>query len=135
MKLFFSLLLPFLVDINDAYTPNSSNSKFALKKPSSSALGYIDGRVSSEVITVADLTFGIKQDDETTSLSNALGITELTIREEYDRWVMKYDRVPDESRYSTFKKNFLIQEDFNRKNGKSFQLNEFGDYTEGMYYL
>ena len=60
---------------------------------------------------------------------NADGI----IRREYSAWTKRYGKVRDEKRFQIFKKNFVTQMEMNRKNGKFYLLNEFGDLTKEEY--
>jgi hypothetical protein len=53
------------------------------------------------------------------------------IDEAYANWWTRYGKTTSASQFSTFKKNFLVLEEYNRKAGRSFLLNEYGDSTEG----
>lgn len=71
------------------------------------------------------------EDAETTALAASLGIEDIIIRQEYGKWLARYDKTADVTRYPQFKKNFLIQFQNDLKYGKFYTLNEFGDCTEG----
>jgi hypothetical protein len=122
-----------------AYTPNNFNSKASLNKPSSSALRYIDPSAEDEVhvfgLGEIDLTsaLSIKEDPVTAALAVSLGVSEDDVRFEYANWTMRYDKTADETRYSTFKKNILLQAQYNLEHGQNFSLNEYGDFTEGTF--
>lgn len=71
-------------------------------------------------------------DKETVALASSLGIDETIVRQEYEKWLDRYDKVADETRYPQFKKNFLIQFKNDLASGEFYTLNEFGDCKEGM---
>jgi hypothetical protein len=115
------------------YTPNNIRAANTPKtNPSPSALGYIDGKDAVDLVAFVPA-------DEVSSTANSLAtsleVSDSAVREEYSTWLMKYDKVADETRYATFKQNFLAQEEWNEANGQAFTLNEFGDYSEGTHYL
>lgn len=115
------------------YTPNNFRTANTPKtNPTSSALGYVDSEDS------VDLMAFVPADEVSSavnSLANSLEVSDRAVREEYSAWLIKYDKVADESRYATFKQNFLAQEEWNQANGQDFNLNEYGDYSEGKQYL
>jgi len=45
-------------------------------------------------------------DEETSALAASLGIEEIMIRQEYEKWLDRYNKVADETRYPQFKKEF-----------------------------
>ena len=102
-------------------------------KPTSptTALNFIDERLDTDLdlFFLEDLSLVV--DPVTRALANSLGVTDEMVRAEYNDWLMYYDKVPDESRYPIFKRNWLLQEDYNRMVGIDLALNEFGDCTEG----
>eukprot|EP00339_Tiarina_fusa_P022620 CAMPEP_0117035896 /NCGR_PEP_ID=MMETSP0472-20121206/25468_1 /TAXON_ID=693140 ORGANISM="Tiarina fusus, Strain LIS" /NCGR_SAMPLE_ID=MMETSP0472 /ASSEMBLY_ACC=CAM_ASM_000603 /LENGTH=365 /DNA_ID=CAMNT_0004745507 /DNA_START=63 /DNA_END=1160 /DNA_ORIENTATION=+ len=116
------------------YTPNANFKQPLQNQPtaSSSALGYVEDTVA--FIETPEMEWLAMNDPATAALKNSLGFSELAIREEYSNWLMQYGKVADESRYSTYKKNLLMQEDYNRRVGAAFTLNEYGDMTEQEYY-
>jgi hypothetical protein len=122
-----------------AYTPNNFNSKTSLNKPSSSALRYVDPSAEDEVhvfgLAEVDLTsaLSIKEDRVTAALAVSLGVSDDDVRFEYANWMMRYNKPADETRYTTFKKNILLQAQYNREHGQNFSLNEYGDLTEGKF--
>jgi hypothetical protein len=115
------------------YTPNNFRAANTPKtNPSPSALGYVDGEDG------VDLMAFVPADEVSSavnSLASSLEISDRAVREEYSAWLMKYDKVADQTRYATFKQNFLAQEEWNQANGQAFTLNEYGDYSEGKQYL
>jgi hypothetical protein len=111
------------------YTPNS-NFKQPIQRPTSSALGYVETTVDIETPAAARHMLAPDDDAATSTLKKALGFSEGAIREEYSNWLMQYAKLADESRYVTYKKNFLMQENYNQRVGASFSLNECGDMTE-----
>lgn len=70
---------------------------------------------------------------ETDKLAASLGIDETVVRQEYNKWLTRYDKTADPSRYDQFKTNFLRQFQVDLQHGKFFMLNENGDCTEGTY--
>ena len=66
-------------------------------------------------------------DEETSSLAASLGVEEIMIRQEYEKWLARYDKVADETRYPQFKKNFLVQFQNDLETGVFYTLNEYGD--------
>ena len=99
------------------------------------ALNFIDERLDTDLdlFVLEDLSLAV--DPATRALATSLGVTDDMVRAEYNDWLMYYDKVPDESRYPTFKRNWLLQEDYNRMVGIDLALNEFGDCTEGKEYF
>lgn len=95
---------------------------------STSLGGYLDS--ISTTIETPKTEWVAKDDTQTAELKKNTGFTEGAIREEYSDWCMKYDKVADEARYMTYKKNFLMQEEYNQQYGSSFSLNGYGDMTE-----
>lgn len=73
------------------------------------------------------------EDAETIALANQLGIDDNVVRNEYGRWLARYNKNFDITRYAQFKKNWLQQFSHDVKCGKFYTLNEFGDCSEGMY--
>ena len=69
-------------------------------------------------------------DEETSSLAASLGIEEIMIRQEYEKWLDRYNKVADETRYPQFKKNFLVQFQNDLESGVFYTLNEYGDCME-----
>lgn len=69
--------------------------------------------------------------NSTTKSEEASIVDELMVRSEYEKWLAKYDKEADESRYPQFRKNFMEQFQSDLKDGKFYSLNEFGDCTEG----
>jgi hypothetical protein len=119
-----------------AYTPQYFDNKKSLKKPSSSALRYVDPSaqdVDALGSAQVDLTSALstKNDPFTTALAESLGVSDDLVRLEYANWLMLYDKAADETRYPTYKKNILLLAQSNRKYGLRFSLNEYGDFTEG----
>jgi hypothetical protein len=125
----FLLLSP----VADGFTPNSFQSRAPLKNPSSSALGYVDSKGEGADLTSAQVELRIlKEDRASAALAESLGLPDTTVRNEYANWLMTYEKTASESRYHTFKKNFLQQEEYNRKEGMRLSLNKYGDCTEGV---
>jgi hypothetical protein len=130
----FLLLSPLV----DGYTSNAFQSRAPLKNPSSSSLGYVDSKAEGgDVLTPAQVDLSsvlLKEDQATAALAESLEVADITVRNEYANWLMTYEKTAGESRYPTFKKNFLLQEEYNRKVGQCHSLNEYGDCTEEEYY-
>lgn len=74
------------------------------------------------------------EDAETAALAASLGIDDIIIRQEYGKWLARYDKTADVTRYPQFKKNFLIQFQNDLKYGKFYTLNEYGDCSEGKFW-
>lgn len=55
------------------------------------------------------------------------------VRSEYEVWLQKFGKTPSESRYVTFKKNYLLQLQYDQQTGVYCGLNEFGDLTPEEY--
>jgi hypothetical protein len=64
-------------------------------------------------------------------MAASLGVSDDDVRSEYAKWLMRYDKAADETRYPTFKKNIILLAQSNRDHGRNFSLNEYGDSTEG----
>ena len=132
MKLFISIALLLVSKQLAAFTPaGSRKNSVLLKKPSSSTtdLRFIDDRSDVDQNLLDDLS--LLMDPANRALAASLGVTDDMIQEEYNQWLMIYDKVADESRYPIFKRNWLLQEDYNRRVEIDFALNEFADRTEG----
>mmetsp|Transcript_14278 Transcript_14278/g.29825 ORF Transcript_14278/g.29825 Transcript_14278/m.29825 type:complete len:236 (+) Transcript_14278:156-863(+) len=57
-------------------------------------------------------------------------------REEYDEWASRHGKsTADTRRFETFKRNFMLQMQHNKKTGIFKLLNEFGDMTEKEFEL
>jgi hypothetical protein len=107
------------------YIPNSNFKQSVLRQRASNGLRYaketVDTQASSRLVM---------EDTSTSALEKHLGYPESVIEEKYSTWLKQYDKVASEYRYAIFKKNFLTQEEYNRKAGATFSLNENGDITE-----
>ena len=64
------------------------------------------------------------------NLAFSLNLSEQVLEEKYQAWLTKYQKTAEPARYFNWKRNFLMQEVWNRTNGESFDLNEYGDYTK-----
>jgi hypothetical protein len=110
------------------YTPNANFHQPIRQQTttaaSSSALGY-----AADVVQTPTIELTATDDASTAALKNTLGYSEGAVREEYSNWLMQYGQVADESRYMTYKKNLLMQEEYNQRVGAAFTLNEYGDMT------
>jgi hypothetical protein len=73
----------------------------------------------------------IEEDIEIIALAASLQVSDDDVRVEYAKWLMRYDKAADETRYPAFKKNILIQAQYNRDHRQTSSLNEYGDITEG----
>ena len=111
------------------YAPNS-NYKQSSKQTTSTSLGY----VKAFNVETPSMESQLSEDDPFSTLKNALGFSEGAIREKYSNWLLQYGKVADESRYLIYKKNFLMQEEYNQKWGASFTLNHYGDMTESKFF-
>ena len=100
------------------------------------ALSYIDELEQSSPAAVATRPnlYIPGEDAETTALANQLGIDEHVVRNEYGRWLARYNKNFDVTRYAQFKKNWLQQFSHDVKYGKFYTLNEYGDCTQGKYF-
>ena len=58
---------------------------------------------------------------------------EALVRSEYDAWLKAFGKVYDAARYPIFKNNYLMQLQYDQKNGVYCGLNQFGDLTPGEY--
>ena len=122
------------------FLPNSSFKKSlnTQVRPPSTSLGYSEDVAVNENNAVEWLEspavgWFFLDDAYTTELKQYLKISEEDIQNVYSSWRMKYNRVADESRYMTFKKNFLMQEEYNKKFKSTFTVNEYADMTEMEY--
>ena len=99
------------------------------------AISYLDELELSSPAAEATrpMTNFPNEDAETIALANQLGIDDNVVRNEYGRWLARYNKNFDITRYSQFKKNWLQQFSHDVKYGKFYTLNEFGDCSEGMY--
>jgi hypothetical protein len=96
--------------------------------------GYLD-TLEKESKSMERPNVGIPGEDaETIALASSLGIDDIVIRQEYGKWLARYDKSFDLTRYPQFKKNFLVQFQNDMKHGKFYTLNEFGDCNEGMLF-
>ena len=118
-----------------SYTPNAPWKQSNKQAGTSTILSYVDPVAIEKpaVKPIAAVEWFFLDDAYTTALKEQLGFSEEDIQEQYAGWLMKYDKVADESRYMTFKKNFLMQEEYNQKYGASFSLNGYGDMTERKF--
>eukprot|EP00980_Cylindrotheca_fusiformis_P009206 scaffold2003_cov139-Cylindrotheca_fusiformis.AAC.22 len=64
---------------------------------------------------------------------DSIGIDDEFVRNEYSQWLVRHAKPECETRYKQFKKNLLRQLEYDSKKGMFHRLNEFGDFTEGMY--
>jgi hypothetical protein len=67
------------------------------------------------------------------ALAQSLEVSEDNVRFEYAKWLMRYNKAADETRYPAFVKNLLTQVQNNREYGQNASLNEYGDISEGTY--
>ncbi|CAJ1951816.1 unnamed protein product [Cylindrotheca closterium] len=99
------------------------------------AISYLDELELSSPAAEATrpMTNFPNEDAETIALANQLGIDDNVVRNEYGRWLARYNKNFDITRYSQFKKNWLQQFSHDVKYGKFYTLNEFGDCSEEEY--
>lgn len=97
------------------------------------ALSYLDElELSSPAAEATRPHINISGEDaETIALANQLGIDDNVVRNEYGRWLARYNKNFDITRYAQFKKNWLQQFSHDVKYGKFYTLNEYGDCNEG----
>jgi len=140
MKLSLTQALLFSVSTS-AFTPS------IVTKKASTSLGFkkeaVETWVKNEPGAVADvevdgmitnMSFATLKTEgsETAALSelaDALGYKEDDIKSEYEAFCTKFDKTKDDDRYVVFKKNFLLQESYNREYQQCYLLNEFADCT------
>ena len=124
-----SLAISFLLTTSAAsYVTNVlSSNKGVPGKLSANALGYSISESETELSTAPT-----QEDLDFEALARLLGYQDNVIRSHYAAWCARYEKKPDETRYCNFKKNFLLQEDYNRQTRQTFDLNMYGDMTEGM---
>ena len=128
MKL--STLISLLLSVSVlGFSPSSIFKKSNKRGRPGTSLGYAAETVDENPA----LQWFFLDDAYTTELKHYLEISEEDIRNYYSSWLMKYSKVVDESRYMTFKKNFLMQEEYNKKFMASFEVNEYADMTETEY--
>jgi len=65
--------------------------------------------------------------------AHMIDAADLYIRQEYDIWRYKYGKAAEESRYRIFRHHFFEQRAWNERNGKNYELNEFGDMSHAEY--
>lgn len=108
---------------------------------SKSRLHYMDNKAGDDdavvdlngVVTDMGVVMGEKNPTDEQLVENlafSLNMDEALLHTKYQAWLNKYNKTADTSRYFNWKRNFLMQEVWNRTNGESFDLNEFGDYTK-----
>lgn len=76
--------------------------------------------VDEDTVLVQNLAFSLNMDDD-------------FLKAKYEAWAHKYNKQVDSVRFFNWKRNFLMQEVWNRTNGESFDLNEFGDFTKAEF--
>lgn len=70
--------------------------------------------------------------DQRTVKMDSIGIDDDFVREEYEKWLHLHQKEECEVRYKQFKKNFLLQLEYDSEEGGRFHdLNEFGDLSSG----
>lgn len=70
--------------------------------------------------------------DQRTVKMDSIGIDDDFVRQEYEKWLQRHQKQECEVRYKQFKKNFLIQLEYDSDGGTRFHdLNEFGDFSSG----
>jgi hypothetical protein len=62
----------------------------------------------------------------------SLGVSDDDVQSEYAKWLMRYDKAADETRYPSFKKNVILLARFNRDHGLNFSLNQYGDVATAL---
>jgi len=113
-----------------AYAPNA-NFRQPIRQQVPTSLAYAaQDSTAANVIQTPVMDWTTTDDAATAALKKTLGLSEGAVQEEYSNWLMQYGKVADESRYATYKKNYLMQEEYNQRVGAAFTLNEYGDMTE-----
>lgn len=110
----------------------------AIPSSMTTQLQYMDKAVDVDTDGVVDMGAAITQmnvedDDDKVlveSLAFSLNIDDEFLNKQYQTWLHKYNKTPDSSRFFNWKRNYLMQEVWNRTNGETFDLNEFGDFTK-----
>jgi hypothetical protein len=64
-------------------------------------------------------------------MAASLEVSDDDVRLEYAKWLIRYEKAYDETRYPTFKKNIILLAQSNRDDGLNSSLNEYLDFTEG----
>lgn len=122
----------------NGYHPAAASGHTAITK-SSTRLQYMDNKAGEDhvmdlqgLVTDMNVVVADTHDDKllVENLAFSLNMNETVLQEKYQVWLNKYNKIADTSRYFNWKRNFLMQEVWNRTNGESFDLNEFGDYTK-----
>ncbi len=88
---------------------------------------------ANSVVDMGDAVFHVNVDDDKMLVENlafSLDMDEMFLNEQYQTWVRKYNKTADNARFFNWKRNFLMQEVWNRTNGETFDLNEYGDLTK-----
>ena len=62
---------------------------------------------------------------------DSIGIDDDFVREEYEQWQHRHQKQGCEARYKQFKKNFLLQLQYDSDEGHFHDLNEYGDFSSG----
>lgn len=127
----FPIVLSFLLASTTAFVVQDRSTSKAEACLQLSYLDELESSTSKRVSSLPTVSF-LGEDAETTGLAASLGLDDTVIRNEYGRWLARYDKCFELSRYPQFKKNFLIQFQSDLKYGKFYTLNEFGDCTEGI---
>ncbi|CAJ1956656.1 unnamed protein product [Cylindrotheca closterium] len=66
---------------------------------------------------------------------DSIGIDDNFVREEYEKWLHHNQKQECEVRYKQFKKNFLLQLEYDDSNGGRFHgLNQYGDFSSDEFY-
>lgn len=92
--------------------------------PSPSSLAYVDDKHQEVSSTETDTAM---------PKSKTMKFEDWIVRRHYGEWCFKYSKAPSEERYIIYKHHLLVQENWNKINGKHYDLNEFGDCTEEEY--
>ena len=145
MKLFLAttLLAPAALSFTPDARPMKCNGVF--RSPMITKLQYMEKNqeagVDTENVNVADMGAAVAQvgvEDDALLVANlafSLNMSDDFLKEQYAGWALKYNKPVDinNARFLSWKRNYLMQEVWNRTNGETFDLNEFGDYTKAEF--
>jgi hypothetical protein len=117
--------------------PRSARSSSSSSSSSSTQLRYQeDGSPNFGVDINVDVDAAVSRlsvDDDShlvESLAFSLDMDDDFLTAQYNAWAQTYTKLTSDSSFKVWKRNFLMQEVWNRTNGETFDLNQFGDMTK-----
>jgi hypothetical protein len=87
--------------------------------------------VTCIIYELTSYTVSIYTEENIQLMAASLEVSDDYVRSEYAKWLIRYEKAYDETRYPTFKKNIILLTQSNLDDGLNSSLNEYGDFTEG----